>query len=119
MRRRVMDCALICTWKMPFPGREKLAREFGVENVEFWDKIEAEGKCSEPEWFFFCGHGMWMAKGDPDTLWQIFQSDEAQRLIAKRNLVLEDIAWEFAKTGDAVTGHLVRYAEVGQELEFM
>jgi hypothetical protein len=33
--------------------------------------------------FFFSGHNMWMIKGDPDTLWQLYAAEEAQRLLAK------------------------------------
>jgi hypothetical protein len=111
-----MDCAAIATWKMAFPGREKLALDFGLECNAYWEKLAAEGKCSAPETFMYSDRGMWMVKGDPDTLRELIETDEVQRLLAKGNLLLQDWAWEYAKTGDAATGHLMRYAGVGQEL---
>ena len=111
-----MDCAVIATWKMAFPGREKLGLDFGIECNAFWEKIAADGKYSGPEMFMYSDHGMWMAKGDAATLREIIETDEVQRLLAKGNLFLQDWAWEYVKTGDAAIEHLMRYAGVGQEV---
>ena len=111
-----MDCAVIATWKMAYPGREKLGLDFGVECNAFWEKRASEGRCSAPEMFMYTDHGMWMVKGDPATLREIVETDEVQRMLAKGNLFLEDWAWDYVKTGDAATEHLMRYAGVGQEV---
>jgi hypothetical protein len=93
-----------------------LALEFGLECNAYWEKLAAEGKCSAPEMFICSDRLMWMVKGDPDTLREPIETDEVQRLLAKGNLLLQDWAWEYVKTGDAATEHLMRYAGVGQEL---
>jgi len=66
-----MDCAFIVTWKMPFPGREKAALDVAREVDAYWGRLAAEGKCSEPEWFFYSDRGMWMVKVDANTLWHL------------------------------------------------
>lgn len=111
-----MECAFVATWKMPFPGREKLALDLGPEVDAFWAGYVAAGKCSGPEWFFGSDRGMAIVRGDPDTLREICESDGYQRLIAKGNLFLNAYAWDFFKTGDAAAAHVMRYADVGQSL---
>jgi hypothetical protein len=111
-----MDCAVVHTWTIPIPGREKAALDYGIEANAYWSKSATEGKCSEPEMFFFSGHNMWMIKGDPDTLWQLHAAEEAQRLLANGQSLPQDWSYEFAMTGDAGTEYLLRYAAVGQEL---
>ncbi|MGA2305961.1 MAG: hypothetical protein ABSH29_17530 [Acidimicrobiales bacterium] len=111
-----MDCGFVTFWKMPYPGREKQALDLGLEVVEYWGRLAAEGKCSEPDWFFFSDHGMWVTKGDPDTLREIVETEEVQRILAKGNLFLDGYGYEFVKTGDAATAQMTRYAEVGQEV---
>jgi len=114
-----MNSALIATWRMPLQGREKLALDYALEVNEYWGKLSAEGKSSEPEMFFFSDRGMWMVKGTPDALWQILEADESQRMMAQGNLLLGDFAYEFVKTGNAASEHLLRCAGVGQELSLI
>lgn len=112
-----MDTAIVVTWKMPFPGREKLALDYGAEVNDYWGKFAAEGKCSQPEIFFFeTGHGLWMVKGDRDTLVALDAAEATQRLMVKGELLLQDFSAEIVKTGRAAEEHLLRYAGVGQEL---
>ena len=65
-----MDAAMVVSWKLPFPGREKEALDYAREVNEYWGKLATEGKCSPPEIFFSetGGHGLWIIKGDRDTL---------------------------------------------------
>ena len=111
-----MDSALVATWRTSVPGREKSALDYGLEVNEYWGKLAADGKCSEPEMFFFSGHAMWMVKGAPDTLGQLYGADATQRLLTKGQLLLEEFASELVKTGNAANEFLLQYAGVGQEL---
>jgi hypothetical protein len=112
-----MDAALVVTWTAPLPGREKAALDYRTEVWEYWGKLAAEGKCSQPEIFLFSdGHGLWMVKGDIDTLWSIHVQETTQRLVRKGQLLLQDFAFDFPTTGKAADEYVAGYAAVAQEL---
>lgn len=112
-----MMYAYVVRWNGAIPGREQLAVEYGLEVTEFWGKLAADGQCTEPEMFFFPdGHGMWMVKGQFETLQQLWMTDEAQRLLVKGRYLLQDFGYELVRTGDAVDQYMILFAEVGKEL---
>ena len=98
-------------------GRETLSLDYGLEIKEYWTKLAAEGKCSPPELFFFSdGHGLWMVKGDIDSLWSIHIEEATQRLVAKGQLLLQDFTFDFVSTGKDGEAYMRTAAAVGQEL---
>jgi hypothetical protein len=98
-------------------GREKLALDYGLEVKEYWTKLAAEGKCSPPELFFFSdGHGLWIVKGDIDSLWSIHVEEATQRLVTKGQLLLQDFAFDFVTAGKDAEAYMLTVEEVGQEL---
>ena len=112
-----MRYAYVVTWNGAVHGREMKAIEYGAAVQEYWGRLAAEGKCTEPEMFFFPdGHGMWMVKGDFQTLEQLWFEDEAQHLLAKGTWLLEDFGYEFVRTGDAADQYLAFFADVGKEM---
>lgn len=112
-----MDTALVVNFKMPFPGRERQALDYASEVDGYWGRLASEGKCSPPESFFFeTGHGLWVVKGERDTLLALQAEEATQRLIIKGELLLQDFSAEIVKTGTAAQEYLLRYAGVGQEL---
>jgi hypothetical protein len=113
-----MDAAIIVSWKLPFPGREKEALDYVREVQEYWGKLAAEHKCSQPETFFFetSGRGLWIVTGDRETLETLVIAEGAERLMVKGELLLQDFSSEIVKAGKASEEHLLRYAGLGQEL---
>jgi hypothetical protein len=98
-------------------GRDKLALDHGVEVKEYWTKLAAVGKCTPPELFFFSdGHGLWMVKGDIDTLWSIHVEEASQRLVTKGQLLLDDFAFDFVTTAKDAETYMLTVAAVGQDL---
>lgn len=65
----IMKAAFVVTWSTPVPGREKKAIEYFREVNDFFAKLAAEGKCTEPE-YFLAPHGphFWFVKGEFETL---------------------------------------------------
>jgi hypothetical protein len=114
-----MDSALIVTWRTPIPGREKAALDYAVEVNEYWGKLAADGKCSEPEMFFLSDYGMWMVKGTTDTLWQLYGAEASQRLLRKGQLLLDHFTYELVKTGDAAAGFMLQFADLAKELSLL
>jgi hypothetical protein len=106
-----MQFAMVVTWNQPVPGREDKALAYGAEVMEFWGKRASEGKCSEPELFFSDrGTGLWMVKGDWDTLKQIHDTDEGRQLTLKGGLLLEGFCLDFFYAGDDAADYMTRYA---------
>jgi hypothetical protein len=98
-------------------ARETLALDYGVEVKEYWTKLAAEGKCSPPELFFFSnGHGLWMVKGDIDTLWSIHVEEATRRLVTKGQLLLKDFAFDFVTTGKDAEEYMLTVAAVAEDL---
>lgn len=107
-----MKAALVSTWTHPVPGREKKALEFGAEATAYWGRKAAAGKCTEPEFFFAeTGFGMWMVKGDRDTLEALADEDEARLLNMKGDLLLQDYALVLYHTGDGADRFMATYGE--------
>lgn len=112
-----MDAALVISWKVPFPGREKHALEFAAEADQHWGKLASEGKCTQPEWFFMPdGWGMWMIKGERRVLEELVQSQESRRLVAKGTLLLDGYHWALAEAGGGAQRYMTDYATVGAEV---
>lgn len=106
-----MQTAMVVTWTHPVPGREEKALAYGAEVMEFWGTRASEGKCSQPEMFFSeRGTGLWMVRGDRDTLLQVHDTDEAQQLTLKGELLLEGFCLEFFYAGAAAADYMTRYA---------
>ena len=115
-----MKAAMIVHFDHPFPGREIRALEYGVEVNEFWGKLAAEGKCTQPEMFFSTsGHGLWMVKGDLETLEQLVSTEKVQKLLEKGGLLMDGFGYEFHFTGDAADAYLLRYAGLVKELSLV
>lgn len=106
-----MQTAMVATWTHPIAGREAKALEFGAEAMEFWSARASEGKCTEPEMFFSeRGTGLWMVKGDRDTLTRIHDSDEGRLLALKGELLLEEYSLTFYYAGEDAADFMARYA---------
>src|SRR5207302_3044817 len=96
------DVALISTWDSPVRGREGKALEVFMELMGFWGGKAAEGKCQQPEAFFATdgSHGVFIVKGRSDTLLEITESDEGQKLLSKGHMIVENLKSHWYFTGD-------------------
>lgn len=108
-----MEAAMVVTWTEPIPGREIKAVEYGADVTEYWTRQSEAGKCSAPEMFFSeRGNGLWMVKGDRDTLMAIHDTDESQNLITRGQLLLNGFCVDFVTAGEASNAFLARYASL-------
>ncbi len=106
-----MQAAIVVTWTHPVPGREQKGLAYAAEVEEYWGQRAREGKCSQPETFFSeRGGGLWMVKGERDTLMQIHDSDENRMLIFKGDLLLENFSVDICYAGESAADYLQRYA---------
>ncbi len=112
-----MKVAMVVTWTEPIPGREMKALEYGIDVTAYWTKQAEAGKCSKPEMLFSeHGNGMWIVKGDRETLMSIHDSEEAERLVARGQLLMSDFSVDFFTVDDATDAYLARYANLAEAL---
>lgn len=108
-----MQAAMVASWTEPIPGREMKALEYGADVTAFWTRQAQGGKCSIPEMFFSeRGNGLWMVKGDRDTLVAIHDTDEGQNLTLRGQLMLANFSIDFYTAGDASDAFLTRFASL-------
>ena len=95
-----MKAALVVSWTGTRAGRESLAIEYGRAVDEYWGKLAAEGKCSEPRWFWaMAGPSHWIVEGDYETLLMYSAAPEGQKLSLKGPLLAEDFHQEVCLVG--------------------
>jgi hypothetical protein len=88
--------------------------------AEFWGKAAADGKCTEPEFFFgSTGVVYWMVKGSYEDLFALQMSDVAQRLLMKGDLLLKDFEYDFFRTGKDADSFIERFFAVAGELGYV
>ena len=112
-----MKAAMVVSWTEPVPGREMKALEYGVDVTAFWTKQAEAGKCSKPEMLFSeHGNGMWIVKGDRGTLMSIHDTEEAQALTTRGQLLMSNFSLDFFTVDDASDAYLARYANLASAL---
>ena len=108
-----MEAAMVVTWTEPIPGREIKAVEYGADVTAYWTQQSEAGKCSAPELFFSeRGSGLWLVKGDRDTLMSVHDTEEAQNLMTRGQLLLSDFCVDFVTAGEASNAFMARYASM-------
>lgn len=113
-----MKVALVTTWRTPVPGREAQAIAYGREVDDFWGKQAADGKCSEPEWFWASkGPSMWIVKGEMHDLQELMAMPEVQRLLFTGRLLTQDFEYGFCMYGREE--NLTPYEAVAKELSLV
>jgi hypothetical protein len=116
------DIALVTTWGASVRGREAKSIEVFMDALTFWGKLAADGKCSEPDVYYADddSNGMLIVKGKSDVLREITDSDEFTKLVAKAQMIAEDLKIHTYLTGDEEIQRGTRiFAEAGNELGYM
>lgn len=116
------DVALISTWGTPARGREGKALEVFMELMAFWGKHAADGKCEQPEVFLSTdgSNGIFVVKGKSDVLMEIEESDEAQRLVSKGHMIVENLTTRWYFVGDEeIQRGIQNLVQGGTELGYM
>ncbi|HEX9234947.1 MAG TPA: hypothetical protein VF972_01565 [Actinomycetota bacterium] len=116
------DAAIVISWGGGVAGREAKGIEVFMDALTFWGKQAADEKCEQPEPFLAedGSGGMLIIKGKSDALREITESDDGLMLIAKAQLIVQDLKshWYFAGDQEIQT-ETARYAQAGNELGYM
>src|SRR5438552_10596879 len=96
------EAALVTTWANAIPGRESKALEVFMDSLGFWGKQAADGKCSNPEVYLAQdgSGGILIVRGRSDALREIAESDDGQKVIAKAQLIVQDLKSHWYWAGD-------------------
>ncbi len=116
------DAAIVSTWGATVPGREAKSLEVFMELMQTLSKWAAEGKCSPLELFFNAdgSERMSIVKGKSDVLLELWESDENQKLLAKGNMIVQNLKSHFYYTGDEeIQRGTQLFAQAGNELGLM
>jgi hypothetical protein len=115
------DTALVTTFGSPVRGREAKSLEVFSEFLTFLGKQAAEGRCSQPEPYFAAdsSNGMVIVRGRSNALAEITESEEYDMLLAKGQMIVEDLKIHWYLTGEEIDRGMRIFAEAGSELGFM
>jgi hypothetical protein len=115
------ETALVTTFGYPVRGREAKSTEVFTEFLTFLGKQAAEGRCSQPEPYFAAdtSNGMVIVRGRSDALAEITESEEYEMLLAKGQMIVEDLKVHWYLTGEEIERGLRIFAEAGSELGYM
>lgn len=95
-----MKAAMVVSWTGIRTGREGMAADYGREVDEYWSKLAAEGKCSQPKWFWALkGPSYWIVEGEYEELLMLSSTPEAQKLSLKGPFITEDFEQEICLSG--------------------
>lgn len=113
-----MKAAFVVTWSSPVPGRERKAIEYFREVNEFYGKLAAEGKCTEPEWFLAPhGHNIWFVKGEYEMFVSLLATPEVQRFIMEGDYLNRDFDYDIDLIG--TEDYIKTFEEVGVKLGYV
>ena len=89
------DAGVMITWGENIPGREARGLEVFNETLQFWGRMQSEGKVESFEVALLNAggpvDGFIFVRGDSETLAQVTRSDEHTRLVIKANMVVRDV----------------------------
>lgn len=95
-----MTTAMVVRWTTPYPGREAAAVAYGREVDDFWGKKASDGLCTPPKWFWgMGGDNYWFVEGDNGNLLGILATKEAQELLTKGGILIQDFSYGLYTVG--------------------
>jgi hypothetical protein len=112
--------ALFIGWGAVVRGREQQALQVFQESMEYYGRLQQEGKIESFDVAFLGPHGgdlvgFVLLRGDRDKLAEIRFSDEFERLVARASSIIDSPGVVPAYTGDALAQQMARFQEASDE----
>jgi hypothetical protein len=113
--------ALFLGWGQVVRGREQLALQVFQESIEYYSKLQADGKIDRFEPVLLAPHGGGLAGfimmyGEAGTLDTIRSSPEFLRTVTRAGAVVDEIGVVSAYSGEALGETMGIFGEVSQGL---
>lgn len=113
--------ALFLGWGPVVRGRERLALQVFQETLDYYGRLQQEGRIESFEPVLVAPHGgdlggFILLRGERGRLDEIRSSDEFERLVVRAATVVDDVGVINAFTGEALGQQMGRFQGVSQEL---
>ncbi len=110
------DSALFIGWGEIVRGREPKAPDLFEEVVQYFGKLQQDGRLEAFEPWFLERHGgdlngFFLLRGTPERLDEIRRDPEFERLITRISLIVEDVGITHAYTGSDLQRQLGAFRE--------
>jgi hypothetical protein len=109
------DAGVMITWGENIPGREARGLEVFNETIQFWGRMQSEGKVESFEVALLAAggpvDGFIFARGDTETLAQVTSSDEHTRLVIKASMVVSDVCVSSALINEGLAHGMELYQD--------
>jgi hypothetical protein len=115
------DSGLFIGFGLPVRGRERQAIQVFNEVFEYLSRLQQEGQIESFEPALLEPHGgelggFFLLRGDQDKLARIRASEEFERLLARSQLLAENLGVVGAALGERLTGQMSVFAQQVEEL---
>lgn len=112
------EAALVISWGSPVRGRESKSIEVFMESLQYWGQKAAEGRIQEPQAFAAedGSGGMVVLRGDLQALRELNDAAESRRLLARAQLIIENLHAQWYLTGDALQQDMSTFAQAISEI---
>jgi hypothetical protein len=112
--------ALFIGWGPVVRGRENPGLRVFQESIEYWGKLQQDGRIEGFDVFLLAPHGGDLGgfatlRGEPQRLAEVRFSDEFERLIVRAASVVDNLGVVLAYTGDALARQVGLFQEAADE----
>lgn len=115
------DAALFIGWGSPVRGREQKAIEVFNESMAYWGQLQSSGEIEGVEAYLLTPHGgdlggFAILKGEQSKLMDVERSEGFQRMVARANLIIENLGVVHAFTGEGLANQMAMFNAQVSEL---
>jgi hypothetical protein len=114
--------ALFIGWGQVVRGREKQALQVFGESMEYYGKLQQDGRIDSFDVMLLGPHGgdlngFVILRGDRKALGEVRFSEDFERLTARANSIVDSIGVLPAYSGDALAEQMNLFAQVAEEFD--
>lgn len=115
------DDALFLGWGEVVRGREEKAVEVFNESIEYYSRLQQDGKLESFEPWFLAPHGgdltgFILLRGEPSQLDEILRSPEFETLQARVGMIVDRLGVVSAATGETLGRLMGQFQEAAGDL---
>lgn len=112
--------ALFIGWGAPVRGREKQSLQVFQESVQYWGKLQQDGRIDSFDVLLLSPHGgdlqgFAVLRGDRQALVDVRFSDEFERLLARASAIVDSVGVVPAYGGEALAQQMGIFQKVADE----
>jgi hypothetical protein len=112
--------AIFIGWGQVVRGREKQALGVFQESMEYYGRLQQDGRIDGFDVFLLAPHGgdldgFVLLRGDPQALGEVRFSDEFERLTVRASSVIDSLGVVIAYSGDALAQQMQLFQQAADE----